>query len=163
MQQLVLQAINAMNKSITALALMLLGAVPAAGQSADSQMHYTAYSNTAMAVTGDLLVSPSSVTFQNGGALSLKLVSEDGSTRVYAVLEQANPVLLNSNYLCDKAAPATYLLMHERKSSGKRLMEMSVYTADQPPKAQGATPVRPGGFCAAYSYVEDTGSVRPHK
>jgi hypothetical protein len=91
------------------LTLLLATAAPALADS------YTAISNTAMAVTGDIEFDDFGITFSNGEQIVFDgLVADtfvvDGErvgASVYSLAEAADPELLNGNTLCGE--PVTYV------------------------------------------------------
>jgi hypothetical protein len=92
----------------------ILAALLAAPWPAGAAEHWTAYSKTAEAITGDITFSPERITFGNGKSLALAsagvvpgfetLGSRGQSTR-YRVTAPDDPVLLNGNRLCGGRTP----------------------------------------------------------
>ena len=92
-----------------ALAATLASTTPATPQK------WVAVSNTAMSITGDVISTPSRLTFANGKSLAVQFVGIHtiakpsdathgaGYFDVYRVANRSNPILLNHNTICDKS------------------------------------------------------------
>ncbi len=113
--------------------------------------HYTAMSNTAMSVTGDVWMDDFSIKFENGETLEFSnLVADhfnvDGRSvpgSVYRVKEPADPELQNGNQLCgsgDVTFVATW-------ADGEGTTAIAVFTTERAPKNSGQ-------MCAQYSYED---------
>jgi hypothetical protein len=117
-------------------------------QSAD---HYTAVSNTAMSVTGDVWLDDFGMTFENEEALEFSDLVADhflvdnrslpGS--VYRVKVPADPELQNGNQLCGSGDVA-YVANWD---AGNGLTAIAVFTGKRPPKSSDE-------MCALYTYQE---------
>lgn len=140
-----------MRLRILAAALILPLCQPATA-AAPGVEKWVAYSNTAMSITGDILLSPKSLVAA-GKVFPLRVVAdvpdfagENGRTtaRVLAVTKPVNPKLLNGNRLCgDK--PVRWIAVWRRDKS---TLELDAYdSAHQPTKSDDA------GFCASYGYM----------
>lgn len=109
---------------------------------------YTAISNTAMSITGDIDMDDFSITFANGTSMDLSdLVADhfvvDGRNvpaSVYRVADPADPELENGNTLCGNG-DVTYMASW---GTG-RDMTLAVFTSDEPPESDGE-------MCASYIY-----------
>lgn len=120
---------------------------------------WKAFSTTAMAITGDIVMSPDSITFANGDSLKLQIVDSAASTgqTLYKVLGRRNPTLLNGNHLCGTQA-VNYLLTEPiQMFANQRDLQLSVYLypdvlrlKDLPLKDQ-SDPMR--SLCAIYTYL----------
>lgn len=121
---------------------------PAAAQQAD---HYSAVSNTAMSVTGDIWLDDFSITFANEESLDFSdLVADhfrvDGRripASVYRVEDPADPELENGNQLCG-AGDVTYVA---NWAAGDGLSAIAVFTGNRPPKSSDE-------MCALYTYED---------
>ncbi len=131
-----------------ALAAAFLTAGLAGAQEAD---HYTAVSNTAMSITGDVWMDDFSITFENDESLEFSdLVADhfkvDGRNvpgSVYRVKEPADPELNNGNQLCGNG-DVTYVA---NWSAGEGLSAIAVFTGKRPPKSSDE-------MCALYTYQD---------
>jgi hypothetical protein len=115
--------------------LMLLGSGNAQSKSG---VHWTAYSKTAKGITGDIVVSPSAVTFEDGHRLHLAYIG----THQGVTLESGDPVArifrieypksdrFDTGYLCGKELRPTFLAVVERDVSDYELMMMG-YASDR--------------------------------
>jgi hypothetical protein len=131
-----------------ALAAAVLTASFAFAQEAD---HYTAVSNTAMSITGDVWMDDFSITFENDESLEFSdLVADhfkvDGRNlpgSVYRVKDPADPELKNGNQLCGNG-DVTYVA---NWSAGEGLSAIAVFTGKRPPKSSDE-------MCALYTYQD---------
>ncbi len=134
-------------RSLPALALALV-AIPAFAQEAD---RYTAVSNTAMSVTGDVWMDDFSIRFESGESLAFSdLVADnfrvDGKrvpASVYRVEDPADPELENGNQLCG-AGDVTYVA---NWAAGDGMSAIAVFTGKRPPKSSDE-------MCALYTYED---------
>ncbi|WP_244499455.1 hypothetical protein [Rhizobium sp. AC44/96] len=112
---------------------------------------YTAYSNTAESVTGDISFDDFGITFAYGESLAFSdLVADhfvvDGKrvpASVYRVEEPGDPVLLNGNALCG-AGDVTYVASW---TAGDGLSAIAVFTGNRPPR-------RSDEMCASYIFQD---------
>jgi hypothetical protein len=92
---------------------------------AQAAQHWSANSMTAISITGDITLSPTRITFQNGTSLDLSFVGEVSGfdlslgefsygrpVREYRITRPKNVRLLRGNHLCGPKVP-TYLLVYE--------------------------------------------------
>ncbi|BDA84566.1 hypothetical protein Sa4125_21080 [Aureimonas sp. SA4125] len=122
---------------------LVLGSLPPAV--ADS---YSATSNTAMSITGDIDMDDFSITFANGAMLNFsELVADhfvvdgrDVPASVFRVADPADPVLENGNSLCGNG-DVTYIASWGAGAD----MTLGVFTGDAPPESDAE-------MCASYSY-----------
>lgn len=134
-------------------ACLSLVAVITADSSAWAQQadHYSAMSNTAMNITGDVWMDDFSITFENGEALEFSdLVADnfrvDGRrvpASVYRVSEPADPELENGNQLCG-SGDVTYVASW---ASGNGVTAIAVFTGNRPPQSNDQ-------MCALYTYED---------
>lgn len=132
----------------TLLALSLATAASAAE-------HLTAYSNTALSITGDVTLSDSKITFGNGKSVAVKkiataregqwdpIASGTAKADVYELKKPQDPKLLRGNQLCG-SGPVRHIAFFK---TGDGLTEMVVFN----PKADpfGSDPNR---VCATYNF-----------
>ena len=132
--------------------------------SPDAGVHWAAGSSTAMAITGDITLSPSQVQFQNGAALRIQYVADvpgftpsgDPTTalpaQLFRLTDGANPSLLQGNTLCGPQPP-TYLISQTRTLAGQPWLDLMLLLGDAPPDpASYAT-----RLCATFGYVPADG------
>jgi hypothetical protein len=113
--------------------------------------HYTAVSNTAMSVTGDVWMDDFSITFENDESLDFSdLVADhfrvDGRSlpgSVFRVKNPGDPELLNGNQLCG-SGDVTYVANWD---AGNGLSAIAVFTGKRAPKSSDE-------MCALYTYQE---------
>ena len=99
---------------------LLVGAVPARGEV--KVEHWTAASDTASSITGNVIFSPEKIIFQNGTSLSLEMVGKvpnfsvdsgvSKTATIYRITKPDNPRLLRKNHICggvNVASPITYI------------------------------------------------------
>jgi hypothetical protein len=132
----------------TFLALSLVTAASAAE-------HLSAYSNTAMSITGDVTLAADRITFGNGRSVAVKKVasgkegkwdpaaSGKAKADIYELSKPQDPKLLRGNQLCG-SGPVRYVAFFK---TDDKLTEMVVFQ----PKADpfGNDPDR---VCATYTY-----------
>lgn len=131
------------------LSKLAAAAIAALVPSAAQAETYSAVSNTAMSVTGDIQFDDYEIVFQNGERLVLSdLVSYEievgGRTvdaSVYVVETPADPVLLNGNRLCGNGN-VTYVASWPGSSD---LTVVAVSTTRDVPRSDGE-------MCASYTY-----------
>ncbi len=112
---------------------------------------YTAYSNTAESVTGDISFDDFGITFANGESLAFSDLVADHFTvdgrrvpaSVYRVEEPDDPVLLNGNALCG-AGDVTYVASW---TAGEGLSAVAVFTGNRPPRGSDE-------MCASYIFQD---------
>ncbi len=135
----------------TAVLAAVLLAAGASGRcvAAAAPEHWTAVSQTAMAITGDVRFTPARIVFQNGRAMRIAAMPRPrgfpaAATQLYRVAPPSDPVLLHGNRLCG-ARRVTYLLVSRTRSPAGDV-ELSVYDAAHVPANEG------DGLCATYFY-----------
>ena len=125
-------------------------AVLAASPLRADPVNWSATSNTAMAITGDIVVDDYTLTFANGKSLAIepyeagRVGDWSGSGKsvagdVFTADSSANLKLLNGNKLC--ATPVTYVVIW---SPGEGELGINVYSGSKAPTGTG-------GLCASYS------------
>jgi hypothetical protein len=118
-------------------------------------------STTSLSITGNIRVSPTSITFQNGkslaiqdaGTVTVKAITGDATQgQLYRVMSQSNPVLLQGNYLCGREVPKWIVILKTKRIGGDvDPRSLMVYDTSQKPPA--------GSNCAVYTY--EAGSYTP--
>jgi hypothetical protein len=116
---------------------------------------WTATSTTSLSITGNIRVTPTSMTFQNGksiaiqdaGTVTLKspITGEVTQGQLYRVTSQTNPALLQGTTLCGRSGPK-WIVIVKTKPMGADVDPRSVMiyeTAQKPPA---------GSNCAIYNY-----------
>ena len=121
-----------------ALSLALLG-LPALAAAQD-KTQWTATSTTAMAITGDIVVSDNAVTFGDGKEIAIEPI---GGGPAYKLSEPDDPVLLNGNRLCGSGKPVGYVIFVRPSENS---LSMSVFDGDKAPQGDNDSP------CAVYNY-----------
>lgn len=118
---------------------------------------WEATSTIAMAITGNVTLSPDRITFQNGASLPLTLVGHAAAFEtptnqrvpadLYKVTAPANPLLLHGNRLC--GTPVTYIAVWPVPASGGRQGRgMNVFSGATPPLPSGSRT----GECGLFFY-----------
>jgi hypothetical protein len=136
------------NASFLAVMLVLSGSAWA-----QQPKPWTATSTTSIAITGNIRVTPTSITFQNGkslamqdaGIVTVKSITGDVTQgQLYRVTSQTNPALLQGTYLCGQAAKWIVILKTKRIGADVDPRSVMVYDTPQKPPA--------GSNCAIYMY-----------
>ena len=131
--------------------LALLLALPTAAYAAPGDEHWVATSTTAMGITGDIVLSPSSLAMARGVTLPLRVAADvpafqtgvgAKAARILAVTRPANPAVLNGNRLCD--APVTWVVVWRMPRAG---LGLAMFSGDRQPSGEQA-----GGLCGDYFY-----------
>ncbi|MCJ8148689.1 hypothetical protein MNR02_06830 [Shinella sp. H4-D48] len=126
------------------LLILTLSLVLASPALADS---YSAISNTAMSITGDIEFDDFGITFENGKKITFDQLVGDtfvvgGETvnaSVYSVADPEDPVLLNGNRLCGE--PVTYVASWGDAST----TTVAVFSTQDVPSSDA-------DMCASYTY-----------
>ncbi|MDO9417504.1 hypothetical protein [Pararhizobium sp.] len=129
------------------LALVAAFSIPAAASADD----YTAFSKTAMSITGDIAFDDYSIVFANGEELRFSALVADHFTvdgesvpaSVYSVENPGDPELENGNTLCG-GGDVTYIASY---SAGDGMTEIAVFTGDEAPSSSAS-------MCASYIYMD---------
>ena len=129
------------SRHLLALTLSLVLASPALADS------YSAISNTAMSITGDIEFDDFGITFENGKKITFDQLVGDtfvvgGETvnaSVYSVADPEDPVLLNGNRLCGE--PVTYVASWGDAST----TTVAVFSTQDVPSSDA-------DMCASYTY-----------
>jgi hypothetical protein len=128
------------------------------GASADER--WTAYSTTAISVTGDVIFSPGRITFGNGRYLPLaaagsiaryNALGKSVTASLFRVTAPADPVLLHGNRLCGGRTPepVTFIVVStpEHGQGEPELRSLDVFATATPPNANGSAQ-----SCGTYNY-----------
>jgi hypothetical protein len=141
-----------------ALGLTLLLAVSCAWAAAAGE-HWEAVSTTAMAITGDVTLSPDRITFANGKFLALAPAgtapgfdwSGKKTATLYRVTAPADPVLLQGARLCGGHGPqpVTFIAVWKPDLVGSDVdpRGMAAFSGSARPGVAGGP-----GFCGTYNY-----------
>lgn len=137
----------------------LLFALAAAAPTPAPQ-HWIAVSNGAISITGDVVITPTLVTYANGKSLRIRYERTaniapkngvpHGSARVfelYGIVDRQNPILQNGNVVC--TPPATYLGIArsaETNPPGSTVF-VNYYNGAEPPSGWS-----PADMCASFTY-----------
>lgn len=134
--------------------------------------YWSAYSKTALSITGNVRLSAKNIIFGNGQGLSLSYLGTawgldpaSWNKSTYLVFRIVNPkdvLLLNSNTLCGEhptyiaasvEMATSYELMMWGKKPDSRIqeLELAVYSSDKPPSSGNVIE----GQCATYGYVRE--------
>ena len=113
--------------------------------------HYTAMSNTAMSITGDVWLDDFSIKFENGETLEFSdLVADHFNANgrlvpasVYRVKEPADPELQNGNQLCG-SGDVTFVASW---ADGSETTAIAGFTGKQAPRSRSE-------MCALYTYED---------
>jgi len=120
---------------LSSLALILaLGLTP---------QHWTAYSLTAMSITGDVTFQPTQMTFAGGKSVALSYIKKLGQYALYRVSAKANPHLLRGNTICGPALPG-YVAVSRTGAD----VDVSFFSAGIPPSNVNAP-----SLCSTYRYT----------
>ena len=121
---------------------------------------YIAMSSTAMAITGDIIVSANRITFQNGKSVDVQSAGQVDSykssmtkkpvtARLLKAIVPADPPLLQGNKICGGTS-ITYIAVYELPAdaySPKPSQVVDVFNGNHPPKSSDAP-----GACGVFSY-----------
>lgn len=130
----------------------ILGVALAIGTASSAYSdNYTAYSNTAESITGNISMDDFSLVFQNGETLIFdQLVADnfivDGRRvpgSVFSVQNPSDPELENGNQLCGMG-DVTYVA---NWAAGDGLSAVAVFTGNEPPASSDE-------MCASYIYQD---------
>ncbi len=104
-----------------------------------------------MSITGDIVLSPTRITFKGGTSLPLAVAADvrafgsfNGpvAARILAVTHPANPTLLNGNTLC--GAPVRWLAVWRTAGQG---LGMAVFSGEKQPAGESDH-----GLCGDFFY-----------
>ncbi|HEY8320392.1 MAG TPA: hypothetical protein VIG46_01195, partial [Candidatus Baltobacteraceae bacterium] len=120
---------------LSSLALVLaLGLTP---------QHWTALSQTAMSITGDVTFQPTQMTFAGGKSVALSYLKKIGQYALYRVSAKSNPHLLRGNTICGPALPGYVAVARDGGD-----VAVSFFSAGIPPSNVNAP-----SLCATYRYI----------
>jgi len=95
----------------------------------DTAQTWLALSKNALSITGDIVLTSSQITFQNGETLAIRPIEKDDDLGLvlYQVTSESNPALLYGNTICGNT-PVDYLTVKTdiTDSSRTRLSDMSL-------------------------------------
>jgi hypothetical protein len=156
-----------------AAALTNLSGIPAAAQAAPPEKpifdrNWIAASSTAMAITGDMRMTPDSITFNRRVTFKLRFVAEVVSKdperywsdipsfSLYEIVQPKQPTaILRGNTLCgnlkfsNKIQPATYIAVGYDAEA--RQLELVTFSSKTPPEVS----LRSAGACGNLGYFID--------
>ena len=118
---------------------------------------FNPYSETALAITGPVILSTSRMVFETGQVLDLDLVDQAASgdwgasgnvpvAQVFRVSGDVGP-LRQQNTLCGDQ-PVTYMAVWDEESSGSKILGIAMFTGTEIP-----TGVAQEGICATYFFA----------
>lgn len=137
-----------MKQILPAVLALLVASVAPAFAEGDT---YTAYSNTAVSITGDISMDDFGITFANGESLAFSALLGDHfivdgrrvNASVYSIENPSDPELENGNRLCG-AGDVSYLASW---AGGEGLTVVAVFTGDAAPESSDE-------MCASYIYED---------
>lgn len=129
------------------LSAMLVSTGVTAQVTDDLPRKLAAYSKTAVAITGNVVMDGTIIRFSNGESLPWQAIHEEGSTTVYEVLSTMNPVLLNNNTLCGDQPIARAVV---KENDEKVTMLLFDESNIEPVHAL----INSGNACASFSYIK---------
>ncbi|MGA1799097.1 hypothetical protein VH567_09985 [Sphingomonas sp. 4RDLI-65] len=136
-------------------ALALAGAslLPAAASARAGEERWSATSTTAMAITGDITLSPTRL-MAAGKVFPLAVVADvttfgtargPQAARLLRITKRVNPVLRNGNRLCG-AAPVRWIAVY-RSDAGK-MLNLAAFSGARQPKGESDA-----GLCGTFLYA----------
>ena len=146
-------------------ALLLIGVAgaPAASQPVlEEAQAFNPYSETAIAITGPVILSTKRMVFETGKLLDLDLVDQAASgdwgasgnvpvAQVFRVSGSLGP-LRQKNTLCGDQ-PVTYMAVWDEESSGSKILGIAMFTGAEIP-----TGVAQESICATYFFTTSAGN-----
>jgi hypothetical protein len=136
-------------------------------ESPNAAQTWLALSTTAMSITGDIVLTSSQITFQNGETLAIRPIEKDDDLGLvlYQVTSKTNPILLNGNTFCG-TTPVDYLTVQtdsrktyntESTRTGMNDMSLTVYRYPDVMRIKDL-PLRDNtdihhSLCAIYNYM----------
>ncbi|NDR55316.1 hypothetical protein [Aliiruegeria sabulilitoris] len=136
---------------------------PAASQSVlEEAQAFNPYSETAIAITGPVILSSKRMVFETGQLLDLDLVDQAASgdwgasgnvpvAQVFRISGDVGP-LRQQNTLCGDQ-PVTYMAVWDEESSGSKILGIAMFTGTEIP-----TGVAQEGICATYFFATNAAS-----
>lgn len=126
---------------------------------------WLAFSKNAMSITGDIVLTSSQITFQNGEALAIRQIerNDDLGLTLYQVTSRSNPTLLYGNTICGNMT-VDYLTVKTYGTDRSRtgLSDMSLTAYHYPDALQiRDLPLRNKNdihrsLCGVYNYIAQT-------
>lgn len=108
-----------------------------------------AYSRTALAITGDVLLSPSEITLSNGAQIPWALKESNGNVQIMAATTDANPPLLSNDTFCHQGPPRLFHVATH--ADGK--VSLEVY-ADASSEEKQSRPEQAFSPCGTFVFVQ---------
>lgn len=108
---------------------------------------WEAFSTTAQSITGDIIVTPRSITMGSGSVLQIEPVQGD-VPNLYSFTGAEQLRLIRENTLCGPDTTSGYLVL---VSPGDNMLEIDVFDGDPPPGSVDNMQSAPN-FCASYIY-----------
>ena len=136
------------NAAVITVALLASTSVAAAPRTE----RWSATSRTAMAITGDITLSPTKLVMARRAVLPLKVDSDtktfatntgNQAARILRVTKPANPKLLNGNSLC--GTPVRWIAVY--RSNGGRDLNLAAFSNSRRPTGESDT-----GLCGTFLY-----------
>jgi hypothetical protein len=123
---------------------------------------WIAFSKNAMSITGDIVLTSSQITFQNGDTLTIRPIEKDDDLGLvlYQVTSKSNPTLLYGNTICGNT-PVDYLTVKTYSTDSSRAglsdMSLTVYRYPEALRIRDL-PLRDTddihrSLCAIYNYM----------
>ncbi len=135
----------------TGLASAFLGlsvfASPLAFAKGEGGEKWIAVSNTAMSITGDIVISSTTITMSTGSVLPIEAVKSD-VPNLYSYTDADDLKLIRDNTFCLPHTQNGYLVLNY---NAKGELEMDVFGGDYAPDSPEKPKSKPG-FCASYFY-----------
>ena len=134
------------------IAILIAGLSSGVAFAAPKAERWSATSSTAMAITGDITLSPTRLIMARGVTLPLKVDSDtkafwtssgNQAARILRVTKPADPKLLHGNTLCGKPVRWTAVYQSNR---GKDL-NLAAFSSTRRPSGEGDT-----GLCGTFLY-----------
>jgi hypothetical protein len=132
--------------------IVALSATTASATAATGTERWSATSSTAMAITGDISLSPTRLVMAGGRVLSLTVDSDtkrfttptgNQAARLLRVTRPANPTLLNGNTLC--GAPVRWIAVY--RSNHGRDLNLAAFSGAARPTGEAGP-----GLCGTFLY-----------
>ncbi|GHB25622.1 hypothetical protein GCM10007094_12140 [Pseudovibrio japonicus] len=142
-----------MNSGLTSVFMgaLLLSTLPVSASSIDAANEtgerWEAFSTTAQSITGDIIVTPTSITMASGSVLQIEPFPGD-VPNLYRFTGAEHLRLIRDNTLCGPDTTDGYLVL---VSPGDNMLEIDVFDGDPPPGSVDNMHSAPN-FCASYIY-----------
>jgi len=127
---------------------------------ADETEHWTALSNTAISITGDMVFTPTSITFQNNAVLSLSYLgtgpgvtwapdAKDRPARIFKITKGGNPAMLGGNTLCGPIPPTYLTVLETVDATAGTTIYLTAFTGSSIPTRADYE----SRLCAGFTYM----------